>query len=245
MSQHGGQLGHAPGMQRLQGLRRTPVERAAPGRDEGGLGHVLGECVLEHVDGLVGVEPLVQVLEPAQSRLQSTPLPERVAGSDLISSLSAAAAQHDRSIALLGGMPGAVEGAAHVLRVRHPELRLAGVLDAPEGQDRAALVESLRTMRPDIVYLSLGKIAEERLIDHLRARLPGVWFMGVGSGFAFLAGHLRRAPRWMREAGLEWLHRWAQEPARLTPRHCRCIPFSIRLLGEAAVYGSRRRIGGQ
>ena len=60
------------------------------------------------------------------SHLQGTPLPERVAGSNLISSLTAAAAQEGRSIFLLGGNPGTAAAAALMLRQRHPTLRVAG-----------------------------------------------------------------------------------------------------------------------
>src|SRR5215470_9863847 len=61
------------------------------------------------------------------SRLQRTPLPERVAGSDLIWSLSRAAARRGRSVFLLGGNPGAADRAAEVLCERAPGLDVAGV----------------------------------------------------------------------------------------------------------------------
>lgn len=181
--------------------------------------------------------PLVWV-----SRLQGTPLPERVAGSYLIESLSAAAAQHGKSICLVGGLSGDAEAAATVLRARYPALRIAGVCDARIAAQPAALADDLREMKADIVYLSLGKIAEERLIERLRGSLPDVWFMGVGTSFAFLSGRVKRAPRWMRRSGLEWMHRWTQEPARLTTRYLRCMPLAIRLLGSAAVQGGRKLV---
>jgi N-acetylglucosaminyldiphosphoundecaprenol N-acetyl-beta-D-mannosaminyltransferase len=177
------------------------------------------------------------------SRLQGMPLPERVAGSNLVGSLSAAAAKHGRSIFLVGGMPGDAEAAAATLRARHPELRVAGVRGARDGGQPADLADDLRRTRPDIVYVSLGKIVEERLIERLHESLPCVWFIGVGSSFAFLSGRVRRAPPWMRQSGLEWIYRWAQEPARLTGRYLRCIPLAIRLLGTAAMKRGRRTVG--
>ena len=169
------------------------------------------------------------------SRLQGTPLPGRVTGADLVSSLSAAAARHGRSIFLVGGMPGVADAAAAVLQARHPELRVAGVLAECDGWEPAEIAERLRIADADIVYVSLGKIAEERIIDRLRAKLPAAWFMGVGTSFAFLSGHVGRAPRWMRASGLEWLYRWGQEPTRLSRRYLRCVPLAIRLLGAAAL----------
>jgi N-acetylglucosaminyldiphosphoundecaprenol N-acetyl-beta-D-mannosaminyltransferase len=175
------------------------------------------------------------------SRLQGTPLPGRLAGSNLISSLSAAAAKHGRSIFLLGGMPGVADAAAAVLRTRHPQLRLAGVLGRCDGWALADIADHLGAVGADIVYVSLGKIAEEQLIARLRERLPATWFVGVGTSFAFLSGQVRRAPRWMGETGLEWLYRWAQEPRRLTGRYVRCIPLGIRLLGGAVLGRARSR----
>jgi len=110
------------------------------------------EATLRVVDG--------QLLVWALS-LQRTPVPERVAGSDLISSLSAGAAARGRSIFLLGGNPGAAEKAAEVLRQRHPELVVAGVECPPVGFDHDALAmarlsRQIHRARPDIVFVALG-----------------------------------------------------------------------------------------
>src|SRR5688572_21877328 len=79
-------------------------------------GALVAEASLVVADGM----PLVWA-----SRLQRTPLPQRVAGSDLISSLSAAASRRNRSIFLLGGDPGTADKAAEVLKQRSPSLRVA------------------------------------------------------------------------------------------------------------------------
>jgi len=67
------------------------------------------------------------------SNLQGTPLPERVAGSNLISSLSHAAAQAGNTVYLLGGAPGTAEGAARALQARFPTLKIAGTICPPYG----------------------------------------------------------------------------------------------------------------
>src|SRR5436305_6295939 len=87
-------------------------------------GALVAEADLVVADGM----PLVWA-----SRLQGTPLPERVAGSDLISSLSARAAERGRSIFLLGGSPGTAQSAARVLRQRHPNLKIVGDYCPPFG----------------------------------------------------------------------------------------------------------------
>lgn len=179
------------------------------------------------------------------SRLQGTPLPERVAGSNLISSLSAAAAETGRSVFLLGGAEGTADAAAEVLEARHPGLRIAGTHCPPrafEGdpQQMSLLTERILVAAPDIVFVALGSPKQERFIRILRPKLPNTWWIGVGISFSFLCGDVKRAPAWMQRIGLEWVHRLMQEPRRLARRYLiDDIPFAIRLLTSCAWQGAR------
>lgn len=181
------------------------------------------------------------------SRLQGTPLPERVTGSNLISSLSAAAAENGYSVFLLGGERDTAADTARVLRQRHPHLRVSGTL-APEIDlanrqlDLDAIVATLAGARPDIVYVALGKAKQEQLIDLLQPHLPQTWFIPVGISFSFVSGAVRRAPESIQRLGLEWAHRLWQEPHRLARRYLiEGIPFGAGLLLRAAVLGRQRR----
>ena len=175
------------------------------------------------------------------ARLQGTPLPERVAGSDLIHSLTARAAQRGRSVFFLGGNPGTADDAARILAERNPGLRVAGTLCPPFGYESDAraldeLRERVVNANPDIVYVGLGLGKQDRLIARLRTDLPRAWWLGVGVSFSFVSGDVRRAPTWMRGAGLEWLHRLAQEPRRLAGRYLvHGLPFAARLFASCAV----------
>lgn len=178
------------------------------------------------------------------SRMQGTPLPQRVAGSNLVSSLSEAAAKAGRSIYLLGGDPGTAEEAAAVLSSRYPGLKIAGLHCPSFGfeKDARALkhIEKLLTdASPDIVYVALGSPKQEKLIASLRGRLPGAWWLGVGVSFSFLCGRVKRAPQWVQRVGCEWLHRLMQEPSRLAGRYLRDdLPFAATLFADAV----RRRL---
>jgi hypothetical protein len=98
--------------------------------------------------------------------------------------------------------------------------------------------------RPDIVFVALGSPKQEQLIDRLRDRLPRTWWLGVGISFSFLAGEVKRAPRWMRKTGLEWVHRLVQEPGRLAKRYLvHGVPFAMRLLAGSTLRGMARRLG--
>ena len=203
-------------------------------------GALVAEADLVVADGM----PLVWA-----SRLQGTPLPERVAGSNLISTLSAAAAARGRSVFLLGGSGGTAEGAADILRGRHPTLRIAGTYCPQLGfetrpKQMAEIVQMLAEAKPDIVFVALGSPKQEHLIAKLRHALPDAWWLGVGVSFSFLTGHVKRAPLWMQRAGVEWVHRLLQEPRRLFKRYIVVgVPFAGSLLGRAAVRGVARRLG--
>lgn len=177
------------------------------------------------------------------SRLQRTPLPERVAGSDLIWSLCQRAAADGLSVFFLGGNPGAAEAAAAELARRYPGLRVAGTECPPMGfESDATYMANLKTklsaVAPDIVLVALGFPKQERLIAELRPCLARAWFLGIGVSFSFVSGEIRRAPRWMQAAGLEWLHRLVQEPGRLARRYLvHGLPFAARLLAVSALAG--------
>ena len=199
-----------------------------------GFAALVSEADLVLADGM----PLVWA-----ARLQGTPLPQRVAGSNLITSLSGAAADVGRKVFLLGGAPGTAEGAARVLGTKFPNLKVVGTLCPPLGfeNDAAAMteiIEALSAAKPDIVFVALGSPKQERLIVKLRPLLPEAWWLGVGISFSFLCGQVRRAPLWMQKTGLEWVHRLVQEPRRLFRRYVIVgIPFAFSLLSKSVVGG--------
>ena len=173
------------------------------------------------------------------SRLAGTPVPERVAGSDLVLSLPEAAAQAGVSVFLLGGNPGVAAAAAERLRARYPSLQNVesycppfGFENDPEELDR--IKEALRGARPALVLVGLGFPKQEKLISWLRYELPQTWFVGVGISLSFLAGEQPRAPVVLQRLGLEWMHRLWHEPRRLFRRYVvQGLPFGLRLFAWA------------
>jgi N-acetylglucosaminyldiphosphoundecaprenol N-acetyl-beta-D-mannosaminyltransferase len=180
------------------------------------------------------------------ARLRGDPLPERVAGASLIFSLTGAAAGHGRSVYLLGGAPGIPDRAARELRSRYPGLTIAGTDSPPLGFDATdngikAVRARLAAAAPDIVYVGLGCPKQERLIARLAPSFPATWFIACGAAIPFTAKALRRAPRWMRQAGLSWLFRLATEPRRLFKRYViHDLPFAGVLLASSAALRALR-----
>jgi N-acetylglucosaminyldiphosphoundecaprenol N-acetyl-beta-D-mannosaminyltransferase len=183
------------------------------------------------------------------SRLGGTPLPERVAGSSLIWSLSEGLGRDGRSIFVIGGAPGA-EGAtgegkdgatraADRLAEACPGLRVAGTFCPDFGfeKDPAAygdMCAKVAEAAPDMVFVGLGFLKQEKVISRLRPDLPDAWFIGCGAAINFVAGDVERAPRWMQRTGLEWAHRLGSEPRRLAGRYLRHdAPYALKLLARA------------
>lgn len=182
------------------------------------------------------------------SRLQKTPLPERVAGSDLIRSLTRTAAEHRRRVFFLGGNPGAAEGAAARLQEETPGFEVAGILCPDFGFEKdpaqlAAIKETLQASAADLVFVAVGAPKSELLIQDWRTLLPGAWWAGVGISFSFVTGEVKRAPRWMQVTGLEWIHRLLQEPKRLAKRYLvHDLPFALKLFRSSL--RARRKASG-
>jgi N-acetylglucosaminyldiphosphoundecaprenol N-acetyl-beta-D-mannosaminyltransferase len=180
-----------------------------------GVRHLYTEADAVVADGM----PLIWA-----SRLLGTPLPERVAGSDLFPALCARAAEHDLSVFLLGGAPGTARKAADVLQARHPRLRIAGTHCPEYGFEKdaaqvARTVEAVRAAEPDFLFVGLGSPKQENWIVANRAACGARLSIGVGISFSFVCGEVTRAPRWLQRLGLEWAHRLIQEPRRLWRRY--------------------------
>jgi exopolysaccharide biosynthesis WecB/TagA/CpsF family protein len=179
------------------------------------------------------------------SRLIGHPLPGRVAGSDLLPALAAHAEWSGTRLFLLGGQDGVAEEAAEELRRRHPRLRVTGTMEPPHATlDEMPDDEIIRRVAEagaDILLVGFGHPKQDLWIAANRHRLPVSVAIGVGGSFDLIAGRLRRAPRWARGSGLEWLYRLAQEPRRLGLRYATCAAWLVGVLVPLAAW---QRIAG-
>jgi N-acetylglucosaminyldiphosphoundecaprenol N-acetyl-beta-D-mannosaminyltransferase len=143
------------------------------------------------------------------------PLRERVTGSDGIWILAAHCARQGYRPFLLGAAPGIAELVSKRLQAANPGLSVAGTYaGSPRLEDRDRVIAQVRAASPDLLLVAYGVPAEEKWIAHNRERLGVPVMIGVGGAFDFVAGVTKRAPDWMRRAGLEWLHRLLREPWR-------------------------------
>jgi N-acetylglucosaminyldiphosphoundecaprenol N-acetyl-beta-D-mannosaminyltransferase len=159
------------------------------------------------------------------ARLLGSPLPEKVSGSDLIGPLMTRAAREGWRVFLFGAS-GAVSAAARAELLRgEPRLQIVGCDTSvwhPEetGTPAAsAVAEAIRQSGAELVIVALGNPKQERwMLRHAERIRPAV-AVGLGGSLDFVAGAVRRAPRWMSDAGVEWVYRLIQEPRRLAYRY--------------------------
>ena len=190
---------------------------------------------------LVDGQPLVWA-----SRLLGHPLPEKISGSDLVEPLMERAGKRGWRVFLLGGAPGSARAAAEKWTLAHRVI-IAGIEDGRIGPERGpaddALLARIAAARPQLLLVSLGSPKQEIWIDERRDRLGPAVAVGVGASLDFVAGKVRRAPRWMRRSGLEWFFRLLQEPRRLAGRYLWNDPkFAAILLRTWLASPATRRI---
>ena len=155
------------------------------------------------------------------SRLMGRPLPERVTGADMVPAICRRCAEEGLSVYVLGGDREAVEEALGKLKVESGKLKVVGVDPAfvKLDQDQPEIIERINAARPDVLFVALGNPKQELWMGRNAAKLDVGAMIGIGGTFNFLAGRVKRAPKWMQKCGLEWVYRIIQEPGRLWRRY--------------------------
>ena len=150
-------------------------------------------------------------------------LPEKLSGSDMILPVARLAGREGWRVYLLGGSPGAAKIAAERLR-EQCGTNIVGIDDGmirigDKSPEQRAIVERIRDARPDLVLVALGAPKQEFWIDENADEIGPAVCLGVGASLDFVAGTMKRSPRWMSKIGLEWMYRLGQEPKRLWRRY--------------------------
>jgi len=216
------------------GFVLTPnLDHLALSRRNPDFGAAYAGAFLSLVDGM----PLV-----ATSRLLRLPIREKVSGSDLFEPLMARCARDRLPVFFLGATPETCEAAGRKLRAQHPGIELAGY-DASHFDmniDPAAARGAFRRARDRGARLILACLPSVKtlMLFHFEDDYRPAVGIGVGSALAFYAGEVPRAPTWVSRVGLEWLHRFSQEPRRLWRRYLiedpQALPVFLRMALDRA-----------
>ncbi len=176
----------------------------------------------------------------------STPIPERLAGVDLLSSLCERAMKERFGVYLLGSTRDSVEKAAATLGRQFPGLDIRGVADGYFGEvDAPARAKAIEASGAMMLFVGMGAPMQETFIAQYWSQLGVPFAMGVGGSFDVVAGLKRRAPRLLQRFGLEWAFRLYLEPRRLYRRYLvsnlKFFGLMLRELGRLCLRSNRLR----
>lgn len=124
---------------------------------------------------------------------------------------------------LYGGKPGVADNLKAVLTARTPGLQIVGCYSPPfrtlNREEEAQLIKEIGLLNPDVIWVGLSTPKQERFMADYQDKLGARLLVGVGAAFDIHTGGIKDAPAWMKNSGLQWLHRLIQEPKRLWRRY--------------------------
>ena len=142
-------------------------------------------------------------------------MPERVAGYDMVQELMREAPAKHRRIFFFGSAPGVADKAKAKAEQLYPGIEIVGTRNGFfTAADEPAIIEEIKAAHPDILLAALGVPKQEKWLAKHLGELSVPVAIGVGGTFDVMAGVMKRAPRWMQRAKLEWLFRGMMQPQR-------------------------------
>ena len=158
---------------------------------------------------------------------------DRVAGMDLLPDLLKQAVANQLSVYFYGGTETLLEKTRKYMSVHYPDLKIAGMTSPPfrdmTATEEEEAVKEINNSGARMVFVILGCPKQEKWMARMKKRINAV-MIGVGGALPVMLGIQKRAPKWMQNAGLEWLFRLCQEPRRLFKRYAYTNTLFIWLL---------------
>lgn len=174
----------------------------------------LAESMLVVPDGM----PTVWI-----GRLQGHKKMQRVFGPDLMLEVCERSVKLGYTHFFFGGKPRVAEELAATLTQKFPGMKIAGTYTPPfrplSAIENLELQDHVKRLDPDIVWVGLSTPKQEKFMAESIALLNCRVMIGVGAAFDLHTGKLKDSPLWVKNAGLQWLHRLCQEPSRLWKRY--------------------------
>jgi len=168
---------------------------------------------------LVDGKPLIWI-----AKKHKKPITEKISGSDMVPLLCDRAAEKGYTIFILGGKEGIADQAKKKLEQRLPDIKIVGTYSPPLGfendeKELENINSKISQVKPDILLACLGCPKQEKFIFNNIGKYEAKVSICAGATVDFLAGNIKRAPKWMSNHGLEWLYRFFKEPRRLFKRY--------------------------
>jgi N-acetylglucosaminyldiphosphoundecaprenol N-acetyl-beta-D-mannosaminyltransferase len=200
----------------------TGVHGIMEAQRDPGLKSIFVDAFLVAPDGM----PMVWM-----GHLQGFTTMQRVFGPDLMLDIMGRAEWRNCVHFLCGGEPGVAESLRDEMLRRFPWVQITGTYSPPfrpmTVMEESELEAQVRSLRPDIIWVGLSTPKQERFMARYLPVLDTKLMVGVGAAFLFHTGAIKDSPTWVKNAGLQWLHRLLQEPSRLWRRYLLNNPWFI------------------
>lgn len=158
------------------------------------------------------------------SKYLGNPIKERVCMTDFVWDVCDLADEKNYKVFLFGGKEDVLTKATDNIRKKYPTLNIVDSYSPPFGFETNPIQleeanERISKSGADILIVFLGCPKQEKFIYQNMNRYNVPISITMGGCVDFIAGSVKRAPRWMQNVGLEWFYRFMQEPKRLFRRY--------------------------
>ncbi len=158
------------------------------------------------------------------SKMKKKPIVEKISGSDLIPELCKVANDKGYSVFILGGKDGIALEAKNKLEQQYKKLKVVGTYAPPmnfenDKKELKKINSMINESKPDLLFVCFGCPKQEKWIYDNINKYNAKVSICAGATVDFLAGNIKRAPKWMSNCGLEWFYRFLHEPKRLFKRY--------------------------
>lgn len=153
-------------------------------------------------------------------KMLNQPIVDNVNGTDMFPLLCERLSKTDTRLYLLGALPGVADEVVEWIGARFPQLVICGTRHGYfQPDEEQEIIQEINASGADLLLVAFGAPKQDVWI-HRHAKEMGVKVaIGVGGLFDFYSGRHARAPQWMRNIGIEWMHRLMLEPRRLWKRY--------------------------
>lgn len=154
------------------------------------------------------------------SKFLGQPLPERVAGIDLMQNLVKLAYEKNYKVFFFGAKEEVVSKVvSQYTKMYSPEI-IAGYRNGYfKKEEEKSIAQDIANSGADILFVAISSPTKEIFLNQYKDIINTPFIMGVGGSFDVVAGKVSRAPKWMQKYGLEWFYRFLQEPRRMWKRY--------------------------
>jgi len=155
------------------------------------------------------------------SKLYGKPIPERVAGIDLMQNLVKIAFEKNYKVFFFGAKEEIVKKVVEIYSEKYSKNIIAGYRNGYyDKEEEESIAVQIAESKANLLFVAISSPKKENFLYQYRDVLSDVNFiMGVGGSFDVVAGKVKRAPLWMQNSGLEWFYRFMQEPLRMWKRY--------------------------